>query len=422
MDYPGQKNIRRAIVYHMTNRERSDVPSQILNIIPFIGPLHVSLNSRETVFLINYDFFEKMYHSIFGSRKILAKKPKPYRINLLLDLAFKGWLLVKESIQNLFQNCKDPEARTFIDLLNNIIPLVLDFYPIIFRSGHWEAYEEAMLRMWSIFFRYRRKNYNKLPLAFLSDVFYWQNTKHPIAETLKTSLHIINDYYVENFHSSIRNQTNSFNTAQQIIYQAKVIDQTRGKNSFTETFSNNHNIIYTEKHLRFLEKKTAIFLLDLFQNVWKNLGGVTKKKSKKYWQYNLPTLGVIVDQKVLPMAWNSSRQPRSDRICDWEMCTLSSEVPGNILSCGHGYHMECLVQANQKCPYCYKYLCDGIRYHCKVFQNTLSKPFDDNVDEDGEDLENQEDLQDDNGDEIISVEDNVDKKLEEALKLFRLLY
>ena len=52
----------------------------------------------------------------------------------------------------------------------------------------------------------------------------------------------------------------------------------------------------------------------------------------------------------------------------------------------------------------------------------LNKPFDDNVDEDGEDLENQEDLQDDNGDEIISVEDNVDKKLEEALKLFRLLY
>ena len=70
----------------------------------------------------------------------------------------------------------------------------------------------------------------------------------------------------------------------------------------------------------------------------------------------------------------------------------------------------------------YEYLCDGIRLNCKVFQNTLSKPFDDNVDEDGEDLENQEDLQDDNGDEIISVEDNVDKKLEEALKLFRLLY
>jgi hypothetical protein len=229
--------------------------------------LHVSLNSRETVFLVNYEFFEKMYHSIFGSRKILAKKPKPYRINLLLDLAFRGWLLVKESIQSLFCNCKDPEARMFIDLLDNIIPLVLDFYPIIFHSGCWEAYEEAMLRIWSIFYRYRRKNYNKLPLAFLSDVFYWQNINHPIAEMLKTSIHIVNDYYVENFHSSIRYQTNSFNTAQQIIHQTKVIDQTRGKNSFTETFSNNHNIIYTAKQLGFLEKKTAIFLLDLFQHV-----------------------------------------------------------------------------------------------------------------------------------------------------------
>jgi len=422
MDYPGQKNIRRAIVHRMINKEQSDVPPEILNIIPLIGPLHVSLNSWETVFLVNYDFFEKMYHSIFGSRKILAKKPKPYRINLLLELAFKGWLIVKESIENLFHNCKDPEVRIFIDLLDNIIPLVLDFYPKIFRGGYWETYKEAMFRVWSIFFRYRRKNYNKLPLAFFSDVFYWEHIQHPIVGTFENSLHIFNDYYVENFHSSIRNQTNSFNTAKQIICQARVIDQTRDKNSFIETFANHHNIVYTEKQLDFLEKKTAIFILDLFQDVWKNRGRVIKKKVKKYWQYKLPTLGKMVDQKVLPMAWNSSHQPRLDRICDRDMCTLSSDLPGIILSCGHGYHKECLAaQANQKCQYCFEYLCDGIRYHCSVFQNMLSKPFDDVVDEDGEDLENQqEDPQEFNGDEIISVEDDIDKKLEEALKLFEL--
>src|ERR1044072_833568 len=198
-----------------------------------------------------------------------------------------------------------------------------------------------------------------------------------------------------------------------------MIDQMRGKNSFSETFSNNHNIVYTEKQLKFLEKKTAVFLLDLFQNVWKNRGGVTKKKVKKYWQYNLPTLDKIVDQKVLPMALNSSCLPRLDKVCDWDMCTLSSEVSGNILSCGHSYHTECLAQANQKCQYCYEYLCNGIKYHCKVFQNMLNRPFDDVVDEDGEELENQqEDPQEDNGDEIISVENNIDKKLEAALKLF----
>ncbi len=64
-------------------------------------------------------------------------------------------------------------------------------------------------------------------------------------------------------------------------------------------FSNNHNIIYTEKQLEFLEKKTAIFLLDLFQDIWKNRGCITKKKVKKYWQYNLSTLGKIIDEKAL---------------------------------------------------------------------------------------------------------------------------
>jgi hypothetical protein len=76
-----------------------------------------------------------MYHAIFGLRKILAKKPKPYRINLLLELAFKGWSLIKESVKDLFYNCKDPEACMFIDLLDNVIPLVLDFYSVIFHSG-----------------------------------------------------------------------------------------------------------------------------------------------------------------------------------------------------------------------------------------------------------------------------------------------
>ncbi|RIA96394.1 hypothetical protein C1645_815412 [Glomus cerebriforme] len=90
MDYPEQKNIRCAIVYRMINEEQSDISPQILNIIRFISPLHVSLNSRETIFLINYNFFEIMYYLIFGSDKILAKKPKLYQINLLLELAFKG--------------------------------------------------------------------------------------------------------------------------------------------------------------------------------------------------------------------------------------------------------------------------------------------------------------------------------------------
>jgi len=82
---------------------------------------------------------------------------------------------------------------------------------------------------------------------------------------------------VENFHSSIRHQTNSFNSAQQIIHQAKVIDQTRGKNSFAEVFSNNHNITYTVKQLEFLEKKPQFFFWIYF-NVFGTIVDVQRKK------------------------------------------------------------------------------------------------------------------------------------------------
>jgi hypothetical protein len=77
---------------------------------------------------------------------------------------------------------------------------------------------------------------------------------------------------------------------------------------------------------------------------------------------------------------------------------------------------------NQKCPYCYKYLCDGIKDNCKIFLNILNKKFDDNKDS-GEDLEDQVNLQDnqDNDiDEVISADESINSKLEEALESFKL--
>ncbi len=54
MDYFRQLHIRRAITHHIKAEDSSRISDQILCIIPMIGPLHVSLNSRETVFLLNY--------------------------------------------------------------------------------------------------------------------------------------------------------------------------------------------------------------------------------------------------------------------------------------------------------------------------------------------------------------------------------
>ncbi|RIB14739.1 hypothetical protein C2G38_2248046 [Gigaspora rosea] len=102
------------------------------------------LNSREMVFLLNYNFFDLLFHAVFGHNKVLAKKPKPYKINLILEIVYQGWSQVRPIVIQKSERSKDPEVRYLVNLLDNIVPLVLDFYPIIFHSGNWEAYIEAM--------------------------------------------------------------------------------------------------------------------------------------------------------------------------------------------------------------------------------------------------------------------------------------
>ena len=45
MDSYGLENVHCAVAHGIINREQSGIPLQILNIVPLIGPLHVSLNS-----------------------------------------------------------------------------------------------------------------------------------------------------------------------------------------------------------------------------------------------------------------------------------------------------------------------------------------------------------------------------------------
>ena len=50
--------------------------SSILSILPTIGPLHISLNSREHIVQSYHLFFKASYETIFPRRK-LADNPKP---------------------------------------------------------------------------------------------------------------------------------------------------------------------------------------------------------------------------------------------------------------------------------------------------------------------------------------------------------
>ncbi len=46
----------------------------------------------------------------------------------------------------------------------------------------------------------------------------------------------------------------------------------RNDNSFTNMFSENYKIRYLAKQLEYFEKRTALFLLNFFTDIYQNLG------------------------------------------------------------------------------------------------------------------------------------------------------
>ena len=411
-DWPGQVNLRRAITLRLNKKENSGISPQILSIIPLIGPLHISLNSRETLFQQYHFFFEIIYHDLFGTNKILAQKPKPRLINLILNLTFYGWKNIRNLIINRFGNTKDIEYLMMIDLLDNSLPLTLDIYTKLFRCRFFEGYLESVVKIWILFQRLNRHNYNKAPLIFLSDVFYWTLNDHPILDTLKNNLPIFNDYFVENFHSSLRYQTAESNTDKQIIQKAKIIDIERNDDGFKNTFINTRNTNVSKVKLISLEKKVSLSLLSLFDIIYHNIG--KSSNNNNYNVFELPSFNNRnVDVKLLPLAWNTSNIPDNDKFCDAENC-LSLNSSNIILICGHSYHKECLSLLNDKCKYCFNYLSESIKTNITSLNKRLSKPLKDNeIPEFTEDNGLNEDYDDENIENLLEQEEyNINNQYE----------
>ena len=75
-DWPMQFFMRQ-LVYNTMSVSLPDVCKYVL---PFIGPLHISINSRECVSQQFHGIFADLYSFLFGSQAKLAKKPIPWRI------------------------------------------------------------------------------------------------------------------------------------------------------------------------------------------------------------------------------------------------------------------------------------------------------------------------------------------------------
>ena len=194
------------------------------SILSFIGPLHISINSRECVLMLFHKIFADLSSFLFGKKAKLARKPQPWRISLLLEIIYGGWTLIRDMVLSVFSQCKDVQYLTLLNLLDNYAPLVLSIYSIVFKCNDLELYCQSVLRCWVMLMVFGRRHHDKALLVALSMFRFWKDHAHPFHDTLATSLAAFDEYPVENFHSVLRARTKEGNTAEQISLRAKEID------------------------------------------------------------------------------------------------------------------------------------------------------------------------------------------------------
>jgi len=290
-------------------------------------------------------------------------------------LANSGWKLIKNIVIARFGNTKLTGYRTFFDLLDNLIPATLDIYTVLFRNNKFDEYVDTIFRLWCMMRRFQRHNYDKILLAFLSDVYYWKSINHPIIETLKNNLNMFDEYVIENFHSLLRRHTTAkVSSSKSLRRDAVFIDNFRNENLFATSFVPKRDYPYKKKDLDEMIKRTALFLLNFFDEIWKSNGKVEKKmegKRNKKPHYYFTPIPTSFPFGALPLGYHSPVPPNMKKFCDKKFCKNPANEEGEVLICGHAYHEECFRVLGLKCEHCYKYLDKSIDELTKSYNQRL---------------------------------------------------
>lgn len=173
-------------------------------LIPWQGPFHVALNAEESTVLLFWPFFSNLYKAVFGKNKRFPKKPRAEKISTVATAAFGGWLIVREMILELFENCKDQQYVMLLHLLDEISCLNFFLYTVIFRGGDFDMWMHALLRVAMVFIIFNRRNYNKATLCQLSDLLFHLTDNPDMANNVQNHLEFFTEKKIEILHSVFR--------------------------------------------------------------------------------------------------------------------------------------------------------------------------------------------------------------------------
>lgn len=357
-----------------SSNNSSSVQPSILSIVPTIGPLHISLNSREHIVSAYHPFFKTVYEKIFPKSK-LPDTPKPWRISLMLEIVYGAWTLIRTSILRKFLTFKDLEYATLFNLLDNYIPLVLSVYSITFKLNNFHEYFRAIIRIWIMFTCLRRRHYNKAPLVWLNMCCHWGRNFPEMYNILLNYLTITDEYPVENTHSILRAQTKPSDTAAQLTKKAKTIFQSKEKQcNFRSYFTSPKKFSFSHKQLKYLKVKCAEVLSSMFTAISQSPG---KSSFPSKNQVILPNVcsSSPVKCTVLPMGYQGETRPNDNSRCDLPACKVTSyDEEWKILNgCFHSFHTVCL-DGSSCCPLCKSFLKEKVQELGKIAKNAILNP------------------------------------------------
>ena len=97
---------------------------EMQSIMSLMGPLHILLNAREDICEKYHLLIKHINEQLFLGCQ-LAKKPKPWRTTLLLEIIYGGWTLIRASAITCFSFCKLMQYGILFNLiLDNYLSLI----------------------------------------------------------------------------------------------------------------------------------------------------------------------------------------------------------------------------------------------------------------------------------------------------------
>ena len=338
----------------------------VQGLVSFIGGLHIELNAQEDIIDNYHRFFKYMYKSLFkGSR--LAENPKPWRRTLLFDIFYGGWTLIRSDIKEQFKHCKSLAYGILLTLLDSYIPLSLTIHAVTFKLSNFKEFYNAIIRMWSMFYCFRHKHYDKNPLVWLSHIIYWKEHNPKLYETVVKNLCVTDEHPVENTHSIIRGNTNPFDSPATIIHKAKTIFTSREtQHNLRSTFTPPKNYTFSRSQLKYLNHQSSKLLFDVFQDISEGDGSIVKQIFPEV---------LSSDSVMLPIGFHCLWPPNPAKHCDLPGCfNKDDNEPWHIMEgCWHSYHDSCL-QGSSSCPICRNHLRSAIAKLCSTAHDAIFSP------------------------------------------------